>query len=76
MQSILLEMYKIKTELETINNEDSYSKCHYCHHAKVKAENELFPKVDYRETKVMNLNQQIQNLECLKQELIEKNRKL
>ena len=73
MQSILLEMYKIKTELETINNEDSYSKCHYCHHAKVKSENEL---LDYRETKVINLNQQIQNLECLKQELIEKNRKL
>ena len=73
MQSISIEMYKIKKELETINNnEESSSKCR----AKVSAENELFSNLHYRETEAMNLNQQIQNLECFKQELVEKNRKL
>ena len=59
-------MDKVKSEPQLIN--ESYSKCRYCQ-AKITAENELLPRIDYRETEILNLKSQIQNL---KQELYEK----
>ena len=62
-------MNKIKTEPTTI---ESYSKCPYCQ-AKI-TENELLKERIYdRETEILNLNNQIQNI---KLELSDKEMKL
>ncbi len=54
-------------------------RCRYCH-AEITAKNELLPRIDYKETEILNLKQQIQILknviETLKQELDEKDMKL
>jgi hypothetical protein len=46
--------------------------CSYCL-AIITAENELLPRIDYRETEILNLKQQVQNMGL---ELAEKNAKL
>ena len=46
--------------------------CSYCL-AIITAENELLPRIDYRETEILNLKQQVQNKDL---ELAEKNEKL
>ena len=52
-------MYKqIKSEPTTI---ESNSKCPYCQ-AKITAENELQERIDDRESEILNLKNQIQNL--------------
>ena len=63
-------MDKVKSEPTTIN--ESFSKCRYCQ-AKINSENELLPRIDYRETEILNLKQQIQNM---KFELDEKDSQL
>lgn len=65
-------MIKIKTEPQIINKNESYSRCRYCQ-AKITAENEPFIRIDYRDTDILNLKQQI---EYLKLELDEKDTKL
>ena len=66
-------------EVEDIFKKENNARCFYCR-AKLTSEDELLPKIDYKETEIMNLNQQIQKLEgviqALKQELVEKNKKL
>ena len=70
---------EIIKEAENIFKKENNARCSYCR-AKMTAENEILPRIDYKETEIMNLNQQIQNLEgvirALKQELVEKNKKL
>ena len=46
--------------------------CSYCL-AIITAENELLPRIDYRETEILNLKQQVHNMGL---ELAEKNAKL
>lgn len=53
-------------------NYEVNASCSYCK-AKITAENEQLPRIDYRETEILNLKQQIQNL---KQELTEKEKQL
>lgn len=58
---------------------ESNARCSYCQ-AELTAENEHLPRIDYRETEILNLKQQLQNLQSvmdsLKQELSEKDKKL
>ena len=72
-------MSNIKTEYQITNKNGSYSKCCYCQ-AKITPENEVAPRMDYRETDILNLKQQIQNykgvIKSLQQELDENEKKL
>jgi hypothetical protein len=66
-------MNKIKeepTDLKQITQ--SFSICRYCQ-AKITAENELLSRIDYKETEILNLKQQVQNM---KLQLDEKDAKL
>ena len=56
---------------QTMKNK-SHSRCRYCQ-AKITAENELLPRIDYKETEILNLKQQVQNM---KLQLDEKDAKL
>ena len=62
----------------TAINENN-ARCSYCQ-AKLTDKTELLPQIDYKETEILNLNRQIQNLQGiiqgLKQELVEKHKKL
>ena len=54
-------------------------RCRQCQ-VEITSENEPLPRIDYKETEILNLRQQVQNLKGeiggLKQELGEKDRKL
>jgi hypothetical protein len=55
-------MNKIKeepTDLKQITQ--SFSICRYCQ-AKITAENELLPRIDYKETEILNLKQKLENM--------------
>jgi len=69
---------KIKSlEMNTFQAENI--RCRQCQ-VEITAENEPLPRIDYKETEILNLKQQVQNLKGeiggLKQELDEKDRKL
>ena len=61
-----------KTKADQTMKNKSFSRCRYCQ-AKITAENELLPRIDYKETEILNLKQQIQNMKSL---LDEKDSKL
>ena len=63
---------QVKAEPTTIEIHQSNSKCPYCQ-AKITAENELRKRIDERESEILNLNNQIQNI---KLELSDKEMKL
>ena len=63
---------QVKAEPTPIDAKQVYSKCRYCQ-AKITDENELLPRIDYSETEILNLKQQIQNM---KLELSEKDMQL
>jgi ribosomal protein S18 len=65
-------MNKIKSEPHNIDANESNSKCRYCQ-SKISPENEPLMRIDYRDTEILNLKQQVQ---FLKLELDEKNAKL
>ena len=72
-------MSNIKDNTTKNKNYESNARCSYCQ-AELTPENELLPRIDYRETEILNLKQQLQNLQSLidslKQELMIKDRKL
>ena len=65
-------MIKIKTEPHNIDTNKSYSKCRHCQ-AQITSENEPLIRIDYRDTEILNLKQQVQ---YLKLELEKKDAKL
>ena len=54
-------MNKIKAEPTTIDVNHGDSKCRYFQ-AKITAENELLPRIDYKETEILNLKQQLEKM--------------
>ena len=72
-------MNQIKTERIEFEYNESYVICRYCQ-ATITPENKALPRMDHKETEILNINQQIKNLEAvvesLKQELDEKDKKL
>ena len=72
-------MNEIKTERIEFDYNENYVICRYCQ-TKITPENEKLPRIDYKETEILNLKQQVQNLRGeiggLKQELVEMDTKL
>jgi len=73
-------MNEIKLEsIEFDDHEMGNVRCRHCQ-TKITSENEPFPRIDYKETEILNLKQQNQNLQReidrLKQELGQKDKKL
>lgn len=72
-------MEKNQAEPGNISKNQSYSRCNYCQ-AKITPENEFLPRIDYKETEILNLKQQIQNserlIEGLKLRLAENDKKM
>ena len=68
-----MKIDKIIAKLHAKNNSGSLVGCRYC-------QNELAPRIDYKEAETATLKQQIQNFEreikSLRQELVEKDSKL
>ena len=69
-------MHQIKALNTNINQNECCSRCR----VKITAEHELLPRIDYKETELLNLKQQIKYFEneikSLKQELCDKDDKL
>ena len=74
-----IKMSEIKVEPAIVNIIESNARCRYCL-AEISTENELLPRIDCRETGLLNLKQQIiyfeSEIKSLKQELQEKDNKL
>ena len=72
-------MSKIKEEPKDYNENEINVRCRQCQ-VQITSQNEPLPRINYKETEILNLKQQVQNLkgdnERLKQELHTKDIKM